>query len=157
MLFCAMLNQEVPMAMPLRALLLTSMMCFPLAGQAQDARTIQQLNERFSQAFAKGDFAAIANLYAEDAILLPPGADIVNAGRTGIESFWAGAVMQASELKLTTEDVKALGSDAAEEVGAFALKTKGQQPQEIAGKYVVIWQKVGNEWKISTDIWNTNK
>jgi uncharacterized protein (TIGR02246 family) len=157
MLFFAMLNQEAPMSMPLRAFLLMSIACFPLASQAQDAKTIQQLNDKFSQAFAKGDFAAVANLYTEDAILLPPGADIVNAGRTGIESFWAGAVMQASELKLATQSVKALGSDAAQEVGTFTLKTKGQQPQEVAGKYVVIWQKVGSEWKIATDIWNTNE
>ena len=145
------------MSMSLRAFLLTSIMCFPLAGQAQDARTIQRMNDKFSQAVAKGDFAAVANLYAEDAVLLPPGADIVDAGRTGIESFWAGAVMQVSELKLATQNVKALGSDAVEEVGTFTLKPKGQQPQEVAGKYVVIWRNVGGEWKIATDIWNTNK
>jgi uncharacterized protein (TIGR02246 family) len=115
------------------------------------------MNDKFSQAVAKGDFAAVANLYAEDAVLLPPGADIVDAGRTGIESFWAGAVMQVSELKLATQNVKALGSDAVEEVGTFTLKPKGQQPQEVAGKYVVIWRNVGGEWKIATDIWNTNK
>ena len=60
--------------------------------------------------------------------------------------------MQVSELKLATQNVKALGSDAVEEVGTFTLKPKGQQPQEVAGKYVVIWRKVGGEWKIATDI-----
>ena len=44
--------------------------------------------------------------------------------------------------------------DAAREIGTFMLKTKGAQPQEIAGKYVVIWQKVGSDWKLATDIWN---
>jgi ketosteroid isomerase-like protein len=66
-------------------------------------------------------------------------------------------VAQASELKLTTQSVRALGSEAAQEIGTFMLKTRGQDPQEMAGKYVVIWQKVGSEWKIATDIWNTNK
>jgi ketosteroid isomerase-like protein len=82
---------------------------------------------------------------------------MVTAGRTGVESFWARAVTQASELRLTAKDVTPLGSEAAREIGTFALTTKGQQPQEIAGKYVVIWQKAGGEWKIATDIWNTNK
>jgi len=58
---------------------------------------------------------------------------------------------------LTTVDVKPLGTDAAREVGTFSLKTKGQSQQELIGKYVVVWQKVGSDWKLATDIWNTNK
>jgi len=34
----------------------------------------------------------------------------------------------------------------------FRLKTKDQPPQEVSGKYVVVWQKVGGEWKLATDI-----
>jgi hypothetical protein len=34
------------------------------------------------------------------------------------------------------------------------LKTKGPTPKEIAGKYVVLWEKVGKDWKLATDIWN---
>ena len=58
---------------------------------------------------------------------------------------------------MTTVDVKPLGTDAAREVGTFSLKTKGQSQQELIGKYVVVWQKVGSDWKLATDIWNTNK
>ena len=68
-----------------------------------------------------------------------------------------GAGAQVGDLKLTAIDVKPLGSDAAREVGTFALKTKGSQPQDLSGKYVVIWQKVGTDWKLATDIWNSDK
>jgi ketosteroid isomerase-like protein len=61
------------------------------------------------------------------------------------------------DMKLTTVDVKPLGTEAAREIGSVSLKTKGSQPQEVVGKYVVIWQKVGGEWKLATDIWNTDK
>jgi hypothetical protein len=27
----------------------------------------------------------------------------------------------------------------------------------VAGKYVVVWHKVGREWKLGTDIWNADK
>jgi ketosteroid isomerase-like protein len=37
------------------------------------------------------------------------------------------------------------------------LKTKGQTPQEVTGKYVVVWEKVGTEWKLAVDIWNEGK
>jgi len=59
--------------------------------------------------------------------------------------------------KLTTLDVKPLGTEAAREVGTFTLTTKGQQPQEIAGKYVVVWEKSGGQWRLASDIWNTSK
>jgi ketosteroid isomerase-like protein len=35
--------------------------------------------------------------------------------------------------------------------------TKGATPQEVTGKYVVVWEKVANDWKIATDIWNDGK
>jgi hypothetical protein len=34
---------------------------------------------------------------------------------------------------------------------------KGQSPQNVAGKYVVVWEKVGTEWKNTSDIWNMDK
>jgi ketosteroid isomerase-like protein len=62
-----------------------------------------------------------------------------------------------SDPKLTIVDVKSLGQSAAREIGTFSLKTKGSTPEEVTGKYVVIWEKVGTEWKLATDIWNDGK
>jgi len=59
-----------------------------------------------------------------------------------------------SDPKVTTLDVKQLGPSAAREIGAFSLKTKGTIPKEITGKYVVVWEKIGRDWKLATDIWN---
>ena len=59
--------------------------------------------------------------------------------------------------KLTTFEVKLLGPSAAREIGTFSLKTRGPRPQEVSGKYVVVWEKVGNDWKLATDIWNDGK
>ena len=59
--------------------------------------------------------------------------------------------------KLTTLDVMPLGPDAAREIGTVTLKTKGQPPQEVIGKYAVVWRKIDGQWKLVTDIWNTNK
>ena len=126
------------------------------AAAAQDKATIEKLNEAFAAAVNKGDAAAVAALYTEDAVALPPGAPMVT-GRRDIEAFWRSAAEQIGELKLDTIDVKPLGSDAAREIGRFTLKTKGQSPQEVAGKYVVVWQKAGADWKLATDIWNTDR
>ena len=120
-----------------------------------DKATIQKLSDTFSQAFNKGDFAAIGGMYTEDATLMPPQADLVR-GRADIQKFWPAASEQIGDVQLVTVDVKPLGTEAAREIGTFTLNTKGQQRQEIVGKYVVVWQRIGGDWKIATDIWNTN-
>jgi len=61
---------------------------------------------------------------------------------------------KVSNPKVTTLEVKPLGPSAAREIGTFSLRTKGEKPQEVVGKYVVVWEKVGNDWKLAADIWN---
>ncbi len=123
---------------------------------AQNKATIEKLNDVWTAAFNKGDAAAVAVLYTEDAYVLPPGSAMVK-GRAAIEAFWRQAAQQMTDAKLTTLDVLPLGRSAAREIGTVTLKTKSQPPQEIVGKYVVVWRKVGRDWKLATDIWNTDK
>jgi uncharacterized protein (TIGR02246 family) len=126
------------------------------AALAQDKATIEKLNNAWTAAFNKGDAQAVAAMYAEDAYVLPPGSDIVK-GRAAIEAFWRQAAQQMTDAKLTTLDLLPLGRTAAREIGTVSLKTKSQPPQEIVGKYAVVWRKIGGQWKLATDIWNTNK
>ena len=123
---------------------------------AQDKSAIEKLNENFTAALDKGDAAIIAEMYAEDAFLLPANSPMVR-GRSAIKSFWQKAGESIGNMKLVTVDVKPLGENASREVGTFSLRTKGSQPQEVTGKYVVIWQKTDGGWKLATDIWNADK
>jgi ketosteroid isomerase-like protein len=118
-------------------------LCFSAPAMAQDKATIQSLNDKFAQAFNAGDAAAVAALYTDDAVILPPGAEMMK-GKNAIQAFWKGAAEQ-------------LGDGAVREIGTFTFRTKGAQPQDITGKYVVVWEKVGSDWRLATDIWNTNK
>jgi ketosteroid isomerase-like protein len=93
----------------------------------------------------------VASLYTEDATAFPPGAPMVK-GRAAIEVMWKGMAEQVRDPKVTTLDVKQLGPSAAREIGTFSLKTKAPTPQEVTGKYVVVWEKVAGEWKLAVDI-----
>jgi uncharacterized protein (TIGR02246 family) len=117
---------------------------------------IDAINTRWAELFSKGDFAGIAQLYTEDAIALPPGSPMVK-GRVAIGAMWKTMAEQVSDPKVTALDVKMIGPSAAREIGTFSLKTKGSAPQEVTGKYVVVWEKVGGDWKLATDIWNEGK
>src|SRR5450756_532748 len=117
---------------------------------------IEAVNAKWMELFNKGDFAGIASLYTDDATAFPPGSAMVK-GRAAIAAMWKGMAEQVSDPKVTTIDVKPLGPSAAREIGTFSLKTKGPTPQEVTGKYVVVWEKVGKDWKLAADIWNDGK
>ena len=123
---------------------------------AQSKPTIQKLNDQWAAAFNKGDAAAVAAMYTEDAYVLPAGAPLVK-GRAAIEGFWRQAMQQLGDVKCTTLDVKPLGRSAAREIGGCTFKTKAQPPQDGALKYAVVWQKEGSRWKLLQDIWNMDK
>jgi uncharacterized protein (TIGR02246 family) len=139
-----------------RMVVIMGLLSFYAPALAQNKATIEKLNDVWTSAFNKGDAAAVAALYTEDAYVLPPGSAMVK-GRAAIEVFWRQAAQQMSDARLTTVDILPLGRSAAREVGTVSLKTKSQPPQEIVGKYVVVWRKVGRDWKLATDIWNTDK
>jgi len=122
---------------------------------AQQAE-IEAVNAKWVDFFNKGDFGGVASLYTEDATAFPPGSGMVQ-GRAAIGAMWKSMAEQVSDPKLSTLDVKPLGPSAAREIGTFSLKTKGPSPQQVVGKYVVVWEKIGTDWKLAADIWNDGK
>jgi uncharacterized protein (TIGR02246 family) len=117
---------------------------------------IEAVNTKWMEFFNKGDFAGLSLLYTADATAFPPGSAMVR-GRDAIGAMWKGIAEQVSDPKVTTLDVKLLGPAAAREIGTFSLMTKGPTPKEVTGKYVVVWEKVGSDWKLAADIWNDGK
>ncbi len=123
---------------------------------AQTKAAIQKLEDQWGAAFNKGDAAAVAAMYTEDAYVMPAGSPMVK-GQTDIKNFWSAAMQQLSDVKCSATDVMPIGRSGAREVGTCAFKTKGASPQDGALKYVVVWRKVNNQWLLNTDIWNMDK
>ncbi len=119
---------------------------------------IDTINQQWLAAFAKGDAAAIAALYTEDATMLPPGSDLVT-GHAGITGVVQGMIK--SGLKITMLKTLAIEQHgpSAREIGRFAGDVPGtdNKPVTVEGKYVVNWKDVKGQWKLDTDIWNMNK
>ena len=118
--------------------------------------SIEAANAKWMEFFSKDDFDGVASLYTVDATAFPPGSGMVK-GRAAIGAMWKSMANQVSDPKVTAIDVKRLGPSAAREIGTFSMKTKGQTPKEITGKYVVVWERVGRNWKLATDIRNEGK
>jgi uncharacterized protein (TIGR02246 family) len=127
----------------------------PESGQPLDlTEEIQAANEGFVAAIASSDAEALAALYTQDGKLLPPNSDVV-AGTAAIQGFWQN-VMEAgvAQAQLTTEEAMGF-DDTAFEVGRYALyDSAGNTIDE--GKYIVIWRKTEEGWRLHRDIWNSS-
>lgn len=117
---------------------------------------IEAANAKWTQLFDKGDFDGLAQLYTVDAIAFPPGSPMVR-GRAAIVDMMKAMAGQSGTPKLTTLDVKRLSPSAIREIGTFSAMTKEASPKEVTGKYLVLWERIGGEWKLAADIWNDGK
>src|SRR5688572_13759914 len=60
---------------------------FSVPVQAQDVATIQRLADQFAEAYNKKGAEGVGAMYTDDAIVVPPEADI-RTGRRDIQAFW---------------------------------------------------------------------
>lgn len=112
---------------------------------------------RWLQAMNGGDAAAVAAVYAEDAHLLPPNADIIG-GRPSIESFCKEFIALGASLSFELIAVHE-ADDLCAAVGRYEmdLRPPGAEPQHDTGKYIEVWRRdADGEWRIFDDIFNSN-
>ena len=135
--------------------LLTLAACATTTGDAES--NIRQNTSNFSTLVNRGDSAAIADLYSEDAMFMAPNAPATR-GRANIRQAWAGMLGSLHpEVTLTTDSVTQSG-DLAVEVGRyqFGMTPAGGATTRDNGKYVVVWKRINGKWQIANDIFNSD-
>jgi uncharacterized protein (TIGR02246 family) len=118
-------------------------------------RAIEAANARASEAFGRQDAAALAAVYAEQAVLLPPNAVSVRGHRAIQEMYQRGFDAGLTACRLETLNVESAGDRAVEE-GRYTLYTRdGRVADE--GKYIQLWKREGEQWAAYRDIWNSDR
>jgi uncharacterized protein (TIGR02246 family) len=119
-------------------------------GEVGSRRAIEAAVQRYVDASNQGDADALASLYAEDAVLLPPDHEPVR-GRAAIGDFWRQGTDEGLEVTTLTVEVD---GDLGYLVGRYHLPATDEEPAD-SGKYVMCLkrQRDGN-WKLTADIWN---
>lgn len=129
-----------------------------VADTGADEQAIRGQVDRWHQLMKAKDAAAIAQLYAEDGAVMPPNAPI-GKGRTAIQQTWASMMgTPGFGLTITPEQIIVSSSgDMALDRGTYSLTVAPDgATQTDTGKYVVVWRKIGDEWKAAADIFNSD-
>ena len=123
-----------------------------------DEQAIRGQVDRWLQLVKAKDAAGIAELYAEDGAVMPPNAPI-GKGRAAIQQTWA-SMMNTPGFGLTfvpEQIIVSSSGDMALDRGTYQLTiAPSGRAQDDTGKYVVVWRKIGNEWKATADIFNSD-
>ena len=123
-----------------------------------DEQAIRGHVDQWLQLVKAKDAAGIAELYAEDGAVMPPNAPI-SKGRAAIQQTWA-SLMRKPGFGLTfvpEQIIVSSSGDMALDRGTYRLAVAPHgTAQTDTGKYVVVWRKIGGEWKAAADIFNSN-
>jgi len=115
---------------------------------------IQATHNQLAEAISAGDASRAITLYTDDARVIPHGGPIC-ASRDAIRAFLDGAVQSGiTAARFTTQEVDGDSAQAIE-IGRyelFAPTPEGDRTRVADGRYLMVWRKVGEHWRIHRDM-----
>ena len=138
-------------------LICLALLALPAAALAQVpdevSAAIAETNAAFKAAWNAGDAVAITKVYAEDAVVMPPGGEPMQ-GRIAIHAGFAEALSYGTKMDFETVEVLVEG-DLAVEIGKF-VETNVNGSHKDHGHYMSVLRKLEGRWLIVRDMWNSS-
>jgi len=121
-----------------------------------DPRGVEDIAARLEAAFNASNAVALASLYSDTAVLMPPNEPMVR-GRTEIQAWFERALVRLRSVRIVPIE-STVTADQAFQAGTFttAVSSSGKD-DSLPAKYVLVLKKHGGEWKIEYDIWSLDQ
>ena len=126
-------------------------MCEDVAAQDSD---LAARADAWQTAFNAGELAGVAALYAEDGCRMPPNAAMLSGREAIVANLQATRDAGVAEIALTVT-VDETEGDMAHGTGTYEL-TASDGSHVDHGKWMNVSKRVGGEWTIQCDIWNSD-
>lgn len=120
-----------------------------------DLEIIHKNTKAFSKAYMASDTETLLNLYTEDGKIFPNDRHIIS-GKEDLNNYWTVPKdVKILHHKVTPSEIY-IENEIAYDYGYYEGKTLTKDKKEVSwqGKYVIIWKKIDDNWKIYLDIWN---
>ena len=118
----------------------------------QDSIAIERASEKLANALNNSDVSLVADLFAETAAVLPPARAVVKG--TAVLEFIRRMAVQSEGVKFMATDTDPFGPDLVREIGTMSMRLRRQNQERVSFKYLILWQKVGADWKLASLAWN---
>ena len=142
----------------LRAVAVTLVMTGTAHAQASrsDIAAITEAARQFSAAYMRGDADAITALYTRDAVIFPERSDAIS-GHGALKRYWKHEPGQkVTRHRLIPTQVTVDGKHAYDHgIYEIAGERNGKAWGPVRGKYLVVWRREPEGWKMQLDMWNS--
>jgi ketosteroid isomerase-like protein len=142
----------------LRAVAVTLVMTGTAHAQASDSdiAAITEAAGLFSAAYMRGDVDAITALYTRDAVIFPERSDAIS-GHDALKRYWKHEPGQkVTRHRLIPTQVTVDGKHAYDHgIYEIAGERNGKAWGPVRGKYLVVWRREPDGWKMQLDMWNS--
>lgn len=119
--------------------------------QREDVRAIETATDVLVRGLNRSDISSITDLVTENSLLLPP-ARPTSKGQRAIEALRNFALANEGIQMLSTH-LDGLGEGVMRDVGSLSVRRK-ESGERVMFRYILIWQKIGAAWTMSTLTWN---
>lgn len=129
--------------------------CTKTDSQKSDLEIIKENTRAFSKAFMDADHNKLVTLYTNDAKIFPMNQSIIT-GTEGLTKYWTlPDDVQTLHHNVTPSEIH-IENNYAYDYGIYEGRTLTKEKKEVSwkGKYVIVWKKINDDWKIYLDIWN---
>jgi ketosteroid isomerase-like protein len=145
----------------LAVLMLASVSLLAQKGGNEELKAmIQDYNDAMCDAMVKGDNERLFSFYDEKVISMPNYGEMVRGLDAMIAQHEESAAKGNKVLSMSLKAKKVTDyGDVLVEIGFYQISFKVAEmpePYNDGGKYLTVWKKHGNEYKILNEIWNTN-
>jgi uncharacterized protein (TIGR02246 family) len=120
-----------------------------MVGVAGDEAALRRVADAYAAAIRAGDAGAVAAVFADDAVEMPPGHPAIR-GREAIAAYYRElfANVRFVEFALAHDDVRSLGDFAFLAGSSRQTIEAGGGRHSDTGKYLVVLRRVGGTWKV---------
>ena len=120
-----------------------------------DRAAVIAVTERWAAAYGNGDLKAIAEMYTEDAKLMPEGSEAIS-GRSAIRQWFEKNLRPAlpATIKFSNYEIYP-ASQWASSVSEVEVRD-GSGHLKTRGKQILVLLKRHGQWQIHRDIWTNN-
>jgi uncharacterized protein (TIGR02246 family) len=126
-------------------------------GQRKTEPALDKITKEFTAAFNAKDAKKVASFYADDAVLMSPDSPMVR-GRSNIEVHYEETFrVMFSDVQMKPVESVITGTRAFEVGTSSATRPGDASARTENGKYLVIYKRVGNNWKIAYDMYNSDQ
>lgn len=119
-----------------------------------EVEAIKLQSALFSQAYVENDLVTQMSIYANDAVIAPPGRPFLGGDDLG--EYWAQAPGTEVVSHRTIPDSIVVHGDLAYDWGRYeGAAGPAGSPSDFSGKYLIVWRHdADGMWRMVQDMWN---